>query len=50
MHVPIEEPIDEHEQDAHHEHEHEDEHEPSQGQPVLQSVPGRESRDFDWGE
>jgi DivIVA protein len=44
MHVPIEDPIDEHE------HEHEQMHGESQGQPVLQSVPGRESRDFDWGE
>jgi hypothetical protein len=42
---PIEDPIDEHEHD-----EHEQMHSASQGQPVLQSVPGRESRDFDWGE
>ena len=48
MHVPIEDPIDEHEFEN--EHEHEQRHSESQGQPVLQSVPGRESRDFDWGE
>jgi hypothetical protein len=46
MHAPLEDPIDEHE----HEHESEQMHRESQGQPVLQSVPGRESRDFDWGE
>ncbi len=46
MNVPIEDPIDEHES----EHEHEQMHSESQDQRVLQSVPGRESRDFDWGE
>ncbi len=42
--------IDEHEHEPEQEQEHRSDRSVNSSQPVLQSVPGRESRDFDWGE